>query len=406
MEELENKYIDLILKRCVNFDQAKSLMIHCELKEHVRFAEKMKKRANELGIFDVCIHAEDHDEIHEYLKNTDVDDIKINPLIDRTDWEKYALKGGALVFLNSNVPGLMDDIPEEKINKMVDERLKTVPYYKSNASKYAFPWCIVTLPNERWAKSIFGDVENAYDKLFLNIMKMCMVDRDDPVQAWSEHIVHNNCYKDILNELDISQVRFTNSLGTDFTVGIPKGNIWLNLDKTDAHGGMVITNMPSYEIFTTPDYRMTNGIVYSSRPLLYNNAIIEDFYFVFKDGKVVECHAKKGDKVLNQLVFEHENADYIGEIALVPADSPISNTGLVFNTTLYDENASCHFALGRGFARSFPGYEHLSEAELVSRGYNSSTVHVDVMFGTPDLEAAALTPHGKKLIFKNGNFNI
>jgi len=406
MDQLENKYIELILKRCINFDQSKSLMINCELKEHLEFAQKIKECANKMGIFDVCIHLDDMDAIHEYLKNTEVEDIKLNPLIDRTDWDKYAMKGAPLLFLTTTVPGLMDDISEDKIKKLVSEREKTTSYYRKNVKIYTFPWCIAALPNERWAKTVFGDCEDAYDNLYCNIIKMCMVDKEDPVKAWSEYIKGNNYYKNRLNELGIRTMHYTNSLGTDLTVEIPIGNKWVNLDKTDAKGGQMIANMPSYEIFTTPDYRKTNGIVYSSRPIYYNNCCIDEFYLIFKDGKVISCKAKTGQKMLEKLIFENENADYLGEVALVPFDSPISNTGLVFNETLFDENASCHLALGGGFARCFENFENLSEEQLNKLGLNQAKVHVDFMIGTSDLQIDAETSKGKVLIFKNGNFNI
>ena len=404
--ELEQKYIDLILKRCINFDQDKSLMIHCDFKEHIRFAEMVKEKANKMGIFDVCIHVNDLDDIHKYLKNTSVEDITINPLIDRTDWDTYALKGAPLLFLTSSVPGLMDDIPAEKIEKWIQERGKTTRYYRENVSKYTFPWCIVAMPNERWAKSVFGDCSNAYDKLYMNIMKMCMIDREDPVIAWQQYIEKNNYYKNKLNELKIRKMHYTNSLGTDLIVEIPDGNSWINLDKTDANGGQMISNMPSYEIFNSPDYRKTNGIVYSSKPLYYNDCCINNFSLEFRDGKVISCNAEVGQEVLEKIIFNNKNACYLGEVALVPYNSPISNTGIVFNTTLFDENSSCHFALGNAYRKCFKDYKILTEEELISRGLNVSNIHTDFMIGTSDLQIEADTSEGKKLIFKNGNFNI
>ena len=406
MEELERKFIQLILNRCLNFNQCKSLMIHCDLKEHVRFAQKVKEEANRMGIFDVCIHVNDLDEVHGYLKETSLDNIILNPIIDRTDWNVYSLKGASLLFLNTVVPGLMDDIEPDKIKKLVEEREKSIGYYRANVSKYSFPWCIIALPNERWAKSIFGNVENAYEKLYVNIMKMCMVDKENPVKAWEEYISKNNYYKNRLNEMGVRSLHYKNPLGTDFTISLPDVCQWINLDKTDAKGGTMIANMPSYEIFTTPDCRTANGIVYSSRPLVYNDCKIDEFSLEFRNGRVVSCHAKKGLEVLRQLVFENKNADRLGEVALVPYDSPISNTGLVYNATLFDENASCHLALGRGYANCFKNSSTMSDEEMIEQGLNSSNVHVDFMIGTSDLEIEAETKDGKKLIFKNGNFNI
>lgn len=406
MNELENKYIDLILKRCLNFEQSKSLMIHCDFNEHVEFAQKIKKAANKLGVYDVCIHVNDLDEIHEYLRNTKTEDIKNNPIIDRTDWNDYAKKGAALLFVNSSVPGLMDDIPTDKIKKLSEIREETIKYYRKNVSSYTFPWCIIAMPNERWATTVFKDDKNAYEKLYLNIMKMCMIDKDNPVKAWEEYIEKNNYYKRRLNELKIKSLHYTNSLGTDLTIGLPEKIQWLNLDKTDANGGQMIANMPSYEIFTTPDFRKTNGIVYSSRPLIYNGCYIDKFYIQFKDGKAISCNAEIGQDKLEELLFKNEGADYLGEVALVPYDSPISNTGLVFNTTLFDENASCHLAVGHGYTKTILNSEELSDEELNKLGFNVSKTHVDFMIGTSDLQIEAQTNEGKKLIFKNGNFNI
>lgn len=406
MKELENKYIDLILERCLNFNQSKSLMIHCDLKEHVCFAEKIKEKANSMGVYDVCIHVNDLDEIHEYLKNTELDDIENNPIIDRTDWNEYAKKGAALLFLNSNIPGLMNDISSDKMKKWNEIREKTAEYYRENVTSYTFPWCIVAVPNERWAKTIFKNDDKAYEKLYLNIMKMCMIDKENPAKAWQEHIEKNNYYKRSLNELKIKSLHYTNSLGTNLTVGLSNRAQWLNLDKTDAKGGQMIANMPSYEIFTTPDCRKTNGIVYSSKPLIYNGCYIDKFSIEFKDGKAISCNAETGQDVLEQLIFENEGANYLGEVALVPYDSPISNTGLVFNTTLFDENASCHLALGDGYRKTVIDGDKLTSEELKNIGFNTSKTHVDFMIGTSDLEIEAETKEGKKLIFKNGNFNI
>ena len=406
MKELEDKYIDLILRKCLNFNQSKSLMINCDFKEHIPFALKVKEKANKMGIFDVCINVNDLDEIHEYLKNTKVEDIKLNRLIDRTNWNSYALKGAALLFLNSTVPGLMNDISEDKIAKWVNERGKTTKYYRQNVSKYTFPWTIVALPNERWAKTVFKNDKDAYKKLFYTIMKMCMVDKEDPITAWDKYIENNNEYKKKLNDLNIRKMHYKNSLGTDLYVELPDKNKWINLDKKDVLGNSLIVNMPSYEVFTSPDYRKTNGVVYASKPLYYNDVCISDFYIRFKDGKAVSCFAKEGQKTLEKIISSEEKSAYLGEVALVPYDSPISNTFLVFNETLFDENASCHLALGGGFEKSFYNNENLSEAELIENGLNVCNSHVDFMIGTKDLEIEAETNRGKKLIFKNGNFNL
>ena len=365
----------------------------------------MKKRANELGIFDVHIHCNDLIKLHNYLKNKNIDDICLNNLIDRSIWDQYALKGSSLLFLISEIPGLMDDIEVKKIQKMVDIKLKTIPYYKDNVTKYIFPWCIAALPNEMWAKSVFGDKENAYQKLWFYILKMCMIDTPNPIESWEKYILENNIYKRKLNDLNITKMHYTNSLGTNLYVEKPFNNEWINLDKSDMDIEM-IANMPSYEVFTVPDKCKTEGIVYSSKPLFVNGNCIDDFFLEFEAGKVVNCQALKGQKALEEIIKKDDGSCYLGEIALVDFDSPISNTEIVFKSTLFDENASCHFALGRAFSKCVPNFDLLSNKELNMIGYNNSKIHTDFMIGTDDLNIEADTKDGKKLIFKNGNFNI
>lgn len=400
MEELENKYIKLIINKCFNLKNHKSLLINCDLKEHISFAEKVKEYCKSIGINDVVIHCNDLYKIHDYLKNTELEDIKLNPLIDRTPWDEFAKEGEPILFLNSNTPGLMNDIDPKKIKKWVEEREKSTRYYRENVSRHTFPWSIVDLPNKVWADKVFKDDPDSYQKLYLNIMKMCMVDSDNPIRDWNRYIGESNYRKGTLNNLEITSLHYTNSLGTNLHIELPKNCIWMN------SYGECIHNMPSYEIYTSPDYRKTNGIVYSSRPLYYNNCLIDEFNIEFKDGKVVNLDAKVGKNNLEELVYKNENANYLGEVALVPYDSPISNTGLVFNDTLFDENASCHLALGRGFATAIKDGKLFTNEQLLERGINQSKQHVDFMIGTEDLNIEAKTNRGKVLIFKDGNFNI
>ena len=404
--ELENKYIDLILKRCLNFEQSKSLMIHLDLKEHMPFALKIKERAESLGISDVCLDVCDLYEYHDYLKKTNLEDIDDNPLLNRSNWDLYAKKGGALLFINSDIPGLMSDIEIEKQNKATKIREKNCTYYRSNVTKYTFPWTIVAMPNLAWANSAFPNDSNAYQKLYLKIMEMCMLTEVDPILAWNEFILKSNYYKEKLNDLKITELHYQNGLGTDLHIFKNADASWINLDKTDQSGHTMIANMPSYEIFTSPDCRYTKGIVYSSRPLIFRSVVIDQFWLKFSDGKVVDFDAKIGKEALADLIYHHENANLLGEIALVECDSPIARTNLVFNTTLFDENASSHLALGQAYHLPIHRAEKMSKEELDKIGLNSSPVHVDFMIGTEDMNIEAETQYGRKLIFKQGRFYL
>ena len=199
-------------------------------------------------------------------------------------------------------------------------------------------------------------------------------------------------------------MHYKNSLGTNLRVEMPENSIWNSAASDGAE--KTIVNMPSYEIFSSPNYLKTNGIVYSSRPLVYGGGVVEDFHIEFKDGKVINYDAKKGKEILKEIIESDSNSCYLGEVALVNNDSPISNTNLVFGTTLFDENASCHLALGDGFSDSIKNGLNMTKKELLENGINQSKNHVDFMIGTDDLEIEAETKDGIILIFKKGNFNI
>ena len=229
-----------------------------------------------------------------------------------------------------------------------------------------------------------------------------MIDTPNPIESWNNYLKEAQVIVNKLNSMEINSLHYTNSLGTDLIVTMPKNHIWVSA-ANDKNG---LVNMPSYEIFSSPNYLKTSGIVYNSRPLMYGGGIIDDFYIEFVDGKVINFDAQQGKELLQEIINSDEYSCYLGEIALVNNNSPISNTNIVFKTTLFDENASCHLALGDGFRECLKNSEKMSKDELLSHGINQSKNHVDFMIGTPDLEIEATTNKGKIKIFSNGNFCI
>ena len=391
-----------------------SLLIVLDLKEHMNFAYKVKDRAHELGIKDVFIHALDLYEIKEMLKKTSIEDIslensKVKHLIDKSKWNEYAKKHGGILFVTSEVPGLMNDVDQAKIQKRMMEGTKTNEYYRENRTTDKFNWTIAAMPNLEWSQIVFPNDKNSYEKLYLHILKACMVDLDDPIKAWNEYAKKINDTCDVLNSLDIKRLHYYNKLGTDLYLDMPDNHIWLSALKAE-NGVLTMDNMPSYEIFSSPDYRNTNGIVYASKPLVFEGSIIDDFYFVFDDGKVVDFDARVGNKMLNELLNTKSNdsidqPDYLGEVAFVEHDSPISNTGLIFYNTLFDENASCHLALGDSFPDALKCGVDMTREELLKNGLNQANSHVDFMIGTDDLVIEAETNNGIISIIEDGNFS-
>ena len=405
MKDMDIKYAKLLLTKCLSFNNTDTLLIDYVTHEQDDFVKTVIEVAKSMGIKNIELSCNDVDEVRNYLNNTNVEDIKLNPIIDKSKWDEVSKKHGCILHINTFIPNSMKDVDKEKIGKMNQIVAPTIRYYCAN-NKYNFPWVICAYPNQRWADYLFPNDKDSYQKLYNYIMQMCMVDTKDPNKEWDLYIKRLNEYKNKLDSLNIRKLTYKNDLGTDFEIGFPNDYKWLNLDKKDNYGSPIIVNMPSYEVFTTPDYKTANGIVYNSRPLIFRNNIIDGFYIEFKDGKAVNYKAKIGDEHLKFIIENFKNSNRLGEVALVDNNSPISNTGIVFYNTLFDENASCHLALGRGNPATIPNYQYLTTDELEEIGINNSNTHIDFMIGTPDLNITAETDKEKKLVLKNGSFNL
>ena len=254
-------------------------------------------------------------------------------------------------------------------------------------------------------KKIFDNTEDAMNKLWDAIFDACYINNKNPNEAWDTFIEETNKKTEILNKLKIKELHYTNNLGTDLIINLLETSIWNGASEKTKSGVEFIANIPTQEVFTTPNRLGTNGIVYSSKPLIYNGGFINDFFIEFKDGKVINYDAKEGKDILKGIIESDENACYLGEVALVDYNSPISTSKLIHYETLYDENASCHLALGSGFTECVKGTDNKSKEELINLGFNYSDNHVDFMIGTEDLNIMAKTFDGKEVqIFKDGNF--
>ena len=403
LKKLEEKYIDLLLKRCVNFNKSKSLLIGYD-KVNKDFVEKLVIRAKELGVTDIYLDEEDIIEKKSILMDIKLEEIDNHPYFNKSKWDEYASKDAAFIFLDTEFPHFMDNVDPKKITKAQYVARHSRPIYRKKQLSYQIPWCITALPNEVWAQDVFKGDPNAYEKLYLSIMKFCMVDTENPVQSWDKEILKMKLFQDKLNELQIKKLWYKNSKGTDLTLELSERAVW-NSAASECKDGMFV-NMPSYEIFTSPDYRKTEGIVYGTRPLVYKGGIIDDFYIRFEKRKVVEFDAKVGKELLSGIINSDEGSCYLGEVALVDKETPISKSGIVTGTILLDENASPHLALGEGFTSAIKDIDNMSEEELKQLGLNFSTAHVDFMIGSDDLNILADTNKGPILILKNGRYNL
>ncbi|WP_281627328.1 aminopeptidase [Traorella massiliensis] len=270
-------------------------------------------------------------------------------------------------------------------------------------------WVIVAIPSVKWAKKVFPALsdDEAVSKLWEAIIKTMRLDQKDPVQAWKDHIDDLQEKSNKLNEMNLDYLEYKSSNGTDLTLKLQPNHYWISARETNMLGNDFTANMPTEEVFTMPKRDGVDGVVVSTKPLSLQGQLVENFKVTFKDGKCVEVTAEKGQDVLENMLNMDENSRHLGEVALVPYDSPINQTGLLFSNTLFDENACCHLAFGEAFKNNIRGYENMSEEDFKKVGFNESINHVDFMIGSDDLDIVGVDHDGNRhQIFKNGVWAI
>ena len=309
----------------------------------------------------------------------------------------------------SSDPGLLDDIDPAKVaayQKAASQAFKTQMTATQNDE---IKWTVAAAAGVGWAKKVFPDLsttEEQVDALWDQIFKTCRVYEDDPVAAWDKHVAVLKEKADKLNEIQFNALHFK-APGTDLKLGLPENHIWASAGSKNPKGEIFIANMPTEEVFTAPDTRRIDGVVSSTKPLSYAGSLIEGIVIRFKDGQIVDVKADKGEEVIRKLVFENEGARGLGEVALVPDPSPISQSGITFFNTLFDENASNHLAIGSACPTNIEGGTEMSEEELRSRGINTSNVHVDFMIGSKNMDIDGIKKDGTVIpVFRNGDWVI
>ena len=320
-------------------------------------------------------------------------------------WEHFVEKLPCRIYIDSEDPDGLRGINQKKMMKAQQMRYPLVKGYRDEMEN-KYQWCIAAAPGEAWAKKLFPSLSKhqAVEKLWEAILSTSRV-TDDPVAAWDAHNADLTARCDYLNSLGIEKLHYTASNGTDFTVGMIPEAVFKGGGDTSLKGVFFNPNIPTEECFISPMRGQAEGVVHASMPLSHDGQLIEDFWIRFHEGKAVEWHAEKNNQLLTNIITADEGAAYLGECALVPFDSPIQNTGLLFYNTLFDENAACHLALGMGFADTIRDFENKTLDECRALGVNDSMVHVDFMIGTADLAIDAETRDGRTVaIFKDGNW--
>lgn len=405
--DLQEKYAELALKTGVNLQKNQALVINSSI-EGADFTRVVARKAYELGAKNVHINWSD-DEL-TLLKFQHVSE---DVLTDIPEWQvqkhlDFAKDGAALLAIRSTNPDLLKDVDPAKVakaNKASGEAMKEFRQYTMNDR---IPWSIISIPTGDWAQKIFPDQskEEAMESLWEEIFKIVRVDQGDPVAAWQEHNNRLKQAREYLNRKSYKALHFK-SKGTDIRFELPEGHIWKGGAAATPAGNSFNPNMPTEEVFTVPHKYKVDGKVTATKPLVYGGNMIDGFDFTFKDGKVVDFNAESGYDTLKHLLETDEGSARLGELALVPHSSPISQSGLIFYNTLFDENASCHIALGKAYPTNVEGGSDMSEEELDKHGVNDSLTHVDFMIGSADLRIEGETKEGQmEVVFDQGEWAI
>lgn len=336
--------------------------------------------------------------------------MKLRDLSETREWEKARMQDmvdhlPVRIFIESEDPDGLRGI-NPKYFKAFAARIKiSKPYRDAIDNKHQ--WCIAAVPGEAWAKKVHPELSKraAVEQLWKDILYTARADGEDPIADWEEHNRDLKARSKYLNDLHLRELRYHSANGTDFKVGlIPTAEFHAGRDKT-MQGVVYDPNMPTEEVFTSPDRRTAEGIVYATKPLSYQGQLIENFSVRFEKGRAVEVKAEKGQDVLEQIISMDEGCHYLGECALVPKESPIHQSGLLFYNTLFDENAACHLALGFGFDECVKGFENMTKEELYEIGVNDAGNHTDFMIGSDDLSVDGVDEHGNvHPIFRNGTW--
>lgn len=404
MDERLRKYARLIVKTGVNIQSGQTLVVTSPI-ECAEFARLIAEIAYQEGAREVVMQWQDElsAKIRFMLAPEEV--FKEFPEWRRDFYMHYVNSGAAFVSIAAEDPELLKEVEPSRVVAQQKASSKALAQYRQKLMNHENSWCVASMPTRAWSEKVFPGETKAEERLLDAILKTVRIDTADPVSAWAEHTKNLEARREFLNARSFKFLHYQNSLGTDLTVELPQGHIWQGGSEKNATGVEFMANMPTEEVFTLPKRDGVNGRVFSSKPLIYNGTVIDKFALTFKDGKVTDFSAEVGHDILKGLLETDEGAGYLGEVALVPYDSPISNAGILFYNTLFDENASCHLAFGKAYPICVKGGEKLDAKELVAHNINDSLIHVDFMIGTEDLIITGITREGQKVpVFSKGNF--
>ncbi len=399
------RYAKLIAKTGLNIKKGQSVFIGASL-DQPEFVALVVEECYKAGASEVYVEWSDQtvDKISSNYRS-------LESLSELKPWAeaKLAYKAenfSCRLFIESEDPDGMKGADQEKLSKARQALYpKTKPYVKKMENRHQ--WCICAVPGRAWAKKIFPNLpaNKGVEALWKAILKTSRADGRSPISAWKEHNADLKARCAYLNGLELQYLQYKSGNGTNLKVELNEDGVFAGGSEKTLQGRVFNPNIPSEEVFTSPKAGAVEGIAYATKPLSYMGELIENFSVRFENGKAVEVKAEKGEELLKKMISMDEGASKLGEVALIPYNSPINESGVLFYNTLFDENASCHLALGRGFNECLKGFENYTDEECQRRGINESMIHVDFMIGAKDMEIVGIKKDGRKVqIFKDGNW--
>jgi aminopeptidase len=401
-QELLKKYAEVVVKVGLNLRAGQRLIITNATSRGVPpparpFVHEITKAAYAAGARYVDAIWGDEEMLRIRLQNAPADSFKEYPRWHVNGIMEMIKNGDALLSIYANNPDVYSGLDSERVAAMQKAHLENYQEIGINVTRNAINWCVVAAASPAWAAKIFPDLkpEEAEEKLWQAIFETTRATQSDPIAAWQEDIQKLKKRSGYMQARNYAALHYE-SPGTDLTLGLPRGHKWISAQSLAENGVVFTANMPTEEVFTLPDSHRADGIVTATFPLSYGGTLIEDFSVTFENGRIVKVHAKKNEAILQKLVDTDEGSRRLGEVALVPASSPIARRGNLFYNTLFDENASCHIAIGRAYRFTLTGGEELNDEEFIAAGGNVSLNHVDFMIGSPQMDIDGIKEDGTR----------
>lgn len=402
-EEKLAQFAELAVKVGTNIQKGQTLLINTTV-DTIELTRLVVKEAYKAGAARVTVNYSDDVVARQLFENASVEEFEKFPRWITEQRDELIERGGALLWIDAADPDLMAGIPVEKISANQKASGKALENYRDAVMNDKIAWSIIAIPSKKWAAKVFPELpeEEQVPAMWEAIFKTVRIGEGSAVENWQAHLKNLHVRGDLMNEKHFAKLHYT-APGTDLIVGLPDKHIWATGSSKTPQGTEFVANMPTEEVFTLPSKYDVNGYVSSTKPLVYQGNIIDNFKLTFENGVIVKAEAQQGEELLNELIKADEGSKYIGEIALVPHESPISASGLLYYNTLFDENASNHIAIGAAYPTCYEGGSELSEEEMDKAGINVSITHEDFMVGSAEMDIDGIHADGTvEAVFRKG----